>query len=236
MSPGSGLKGTTGMRRTNAAMNWLGRRGIGKKPKVILSLFDYSGVWPSPYMEAGYHVVQVDIEHGQDIFDIDAKWLRSLGKVHGILAAPPCTHFSGSGARWWPEKDSEGLTNYAIKLIVKTLAIISYLQPTFWAIENPVGRMGRLLQPLLTVKPQWYFQPHHYALLADCPEDDQYTKKTGIWCGGVIKPTPETLGADYSLPAVDGSKMWRLPPSPGRARLRGKTPQGFARAFFMVNP
>jgi hypothetical protein len=225
-----------GTQRTNAATSWLGRLGIGKKPKVILSLFDYSGVWPSPYLEAGYHVVQVDLDHGQDVLDINAKWLRSLGKVHGVLAAPPCTHFSGSGAWKWEEKDADGRTDAAIKLIVKTMAIIKYLKPAFWAIENPVGRMGRLLHPLLTVKPSWYFQPHHYAALADNPLENQHTKKTGIWEGGVVKPTPETLGADYNLPPVNGSRMWRLPPTPDRARLRSKTPQGFARAFFMVNP
>jgi len=31
--------------------------------KIILSLFDYSGNWPSFYKEAGYEVYQIDIKH-----------------------------------------------------------------------------------------------------------------------------------------------------------------------------
>lgn len=41
--------------------------------KTILSLFDYSGNWPKPYLDAGYNVVQVDIKHGQDVLEIDAQ-------------------------------------------------------------------------------------------------------------------------------------------------------------------
>ena len=61
---------------------------------TILSLCDFTGSWSRPYREAGYHVVQVDLQHGQDV-----RLLRRLAEpVHGILAAPPCTHFSRSGA------------------------------------------------------------------------------------------------------------------------------------------
>ena len=80
--------------------------------KTILSLFDYSGNWPKPYLDAGYNVVQVDIKHGQDVLEIDAQWLldNDLADVHGILAAPPCTDFAGSGAQYWPAKDTDGRT------------------------------------------------------------------------------------------------------------------------------
>jgi site-specific DNA-cytosine methylase len=30
--------------------------------------------------------------------------------VHGILCAPPCTHFSVSGAQYWKQKDNNGKT------------------------------------------------------------------------------------------------------------------------------
>jgi len=43
---------------------------VGFMDKVILSLFDYSGNWPSPYKEAGYDVYQIDIKHGIDILSI----------------------------------------------------------------------------------------------------------------------------------------------------------------------
>jgi hypothetical protein len=63
--------------------------------KTILSLCDYSGSWSKPYRDAGYKVIQVDIKHGQDV-----RLFEFPGQVHGILAAPPCTHLASSGARW----------------------------------------------------------------------------------------------------------------------------------------
>jgi len=69
--------------------------------KTILSLCDYSGNWAKPYADAGYNVRLIDVKTTGDLrllpFD-------QLGHVHGILAAPPCTHFAASGARWWADK------------------------------------------------------------------------------------------------------------------------------------
>ena len=40
--------------------------------RTILSLFDYSGAWPKPYLDAGYEVIQVDLKHGDDSWELDA--------------------------------------------------------------------------------------------------------------------------------------------------------------------
>lgn len=37
-----------------------------RSTKTILSLCDNSGVWSKPYKDAGYNVIQVDIQHGRD--------------------------------------------------------------------------------------------------------------------------------------------------------------------------
>lgn len=60
----------------------------------ILSLCDYSGSWSKPYRDAGYDVIQVDLQHGNR----DVRLLQHEDDVHGILAAPPCTCFASSGA------------------------------------------------------------------------------------------------------------------------------------------
>ena len=57
---------------------------------MILSLCDYTGTWAQPYVDAGYDVRQVDIQHGEDI-----RLLEYPGEVHGIIAQPPCTHSRG---------------------------------------------------------------------------------------------------------------------------------------------
>jgi site-specific DNA-cytosine methylase len=72
--------------------------------KRILSLFDHSGEWSKPYRDAGYEVVQVDIKNGIDILGWDYK---VYDKVHGILAAPPCTDFALSGSRYFAKKDAD---------------------------------------------------------------------------------------------------------------------------------
>jgi hypothetical protein len=59
---------------------------------------------------------------------------------------------------------------------------------------------------------------------------DAYTKKTCLWTGNrFIMPRPRPI------PAVEGSKMHRLPPSKRRAMLRSETPKGFAKAVFEAN-
>lgn len=196
--------------------------------RTVLSLFDHTGNWSKPWEQAGYKVVRVDLKDGGDVLDITASWLKELGNVWCVLAAPPCTDFAVSGARWFKEKDADGRTKKSIRLVYKTLAIIRYLDPPVWALENPVGRIGTLVGCL--GKPKMYFNPNEYALLAECPEREQYTKKTCLW--GRFRPPSRSL---WSLDPVLGSYMHRLPPTKDRAELRSVTPTGFARAFFIYN-
>ena len=67
-----------------------------KRPQVILSLCDGLGGWSAPYIDNDYDVIQIDALTGQDVrlMELPAK------PIHGILAAPPCTMFANSGARW----------------------------------------------------------------------------------------------------------------------------------------
>ncbi len=100
--------------------------------KIILSLFDYSGHWPFFYKEAGYEVYQIDIKHGFDILDLDVERdILPLGKIHGILAAPPCTDFAGSGAQYWKAKDADGRTTSSLALVHKCLEIVDKTDPVF---------------------------------------------------------------------------------------------------------
>lgn len=187
--------------------------------KTILSLCDYTGAWPKPYKDAGYNVIQIDIKHGQDV-----RLLRvdGLPSIHGVLAAPPCTHFAGSGARWWKEKGTAALLE-GLGVVDACLRIITAVKPKWWALENPVGRLNHYLG-----EPSFYFQP--------CDYGDPYTKKTALW-GDFTPPIGLFIErADWAVEATEGSKMHRLPPSAERQALRSVTPAGFAQAFFIANP
>jgi len=201
--------------------------------KTILSLFDHSGNWSQPYRENGYNVIQVDIEHGDDIMTYDYK---SIGPVYGILAAPPCTHMSASGAVWWPAKDRDGRTADHIRLYVKVFDIIADLSPQFWVLENPSGRLPKFFPKL--GRP-WYFHP--------CDFGDAYTKKTGLW-GNFIPPLPLFVGHQAVAPidnpdprhhSIDhymiNVKKVKSVGFEARAEWRSKTPLGFAYAFYEVN-
>ncbi|MEP3913608.1 MAG: DNA cytosine methyltransferase, partial [Sneathiella sp.] len=158
-----------------------------------------------------------------DINDIDRNWLIDFGleDVHGILAALPCTDFAGSGARWWEGKDRAGATQKSVELAYQTLAIIEFLRPSWWVLENPVGRLEKLV-PELTPFGPFYFNP--------CDFGDPYTKKTGLW-GEFNKDMKRN-----PVEPIEGSKMHLLPPGPDRQFLRSVTPAGFAAAFHEANP
>ena len=158
--------------------------------RTILSLCDYTGNWPRPYLEAGYRVVLVDPKHKTSsisdglykiattvedlVFLKDHSLLKLLTSftIHGIMMAPPCTHFSASGAQYWKRKDADGRTLAARALIRVCLEIKDFLQPSWWVLENPVGRLPTLFPDALG-RPKMYFTP--------CDYGDPYTKKTGLW-------------------------------------------------------
>lgn len=178
---------------------------------TILSLCDYTGEWPRPYREAGYDVITVDIQHGQDV---RLMRIDDLPPVRGVLAAPPCTAFAASGARWWAYKGAEPLLE-GLSVVDACLRIIHTLKPLWWALENPTGRLASFIGP-----PAYSFDP--------CDHGDPYTKRTHLW--GQFKPPCRNPVAP-----TEGSRMHLLPPSQDRAQLRSTTPQGFARAFFEAN-
>lgn len=188
---------------------------------IILSLFDYSGNWPSFYKKAGYEVYQIDIKHDIDILDLDVeKDILPLGKIHGILSAPPCTDFSGSGAQYWKAKDEDGRTAYSLSLVDKVLEIVNKTNPKWWVLENPVGRLQKL-RPILG-KP-YYFNP--------CDFGDPYTKKTGLFGNfnrNLVK-TPVTPDPNNWIMKLGGK-------SERTKELRSMTPLGFSKAFFDANP
>lgn len=185
--------------------------------RTILSLCDYSGNWPKPYAEAGYRVVQVDLQQGQDV-----RTLPHPGEVHGILAAPPCTMFSLAGNRW--TRTPEQLVE-ALSVVDACLRFVAMCRPQWWALENPVGKLSRYLG-----RPSFMFHP--------CDFGDAYTKRTALW--GVF-----TAPEKRPTAPVEGSRIHRLPGvKPGdsaevarvKRNARSLTPMGFARAFYEANP
>lgn len=185
--------------------------------KIILDLCGGTGSWSAPYKEAGYDVRVITLP-------VDVRTYQPPENVHGILAAPPCDHFSVSGAQYWPAKDADGRTADALSIADACLDLIESCEPVWWALENPVGRLKKLRPEL--GEPVLSFNP--------CDYGDPYTKKTLVW-GRFNMPKKSPVPPERVC--SQGSWIQRLGGTSAKTkRLRSITPPGFARAFFEANP
>lgn len=201
--------------------------------KTLLSLYDKSGVWSGPFADAGWNVILWDLGHQTDyyrtftdVMDATADYFYdhifdNYGTVDGILIAQPCTDFATSGARWFAEKDANGVTDLSIELTYQSLRIVDLCNPDFWALEQPVSRIHNLVPEL--GPPMMYFNP--------CDFGDPYNKKTALYgeFNTNLKRSP--------VAPLEGSKMHRKygGKSDRTKELRSVTPPGFADAFFQAN-
>lgn len=189
------------------------------RSEVVLDLCGGTGSWSEPYRLAGYDVRLVSLP------DLDVLTYRPPKGVHGILAAPPCDHFSVSGAQYWKAKDADGRTAAALAVVDACLRIIREASPKWWALENPIGRLrslrGDALGPVSLA-----FDP--------CDYGDPWTKRTLLWgrfCVPMHRPVqPVRSTSQGSWLMALGGKSERT------KRLRSMTPPGFAQAFFEANP
>jgi len=216
--------------------------------EVIISLFDRTGVWSDPYAAAGYNVMTIDAETGEDVFAFSPQVILDTVEeqgwdIVGILAAPPCTSFAVSGARWWenrhdmhnPDMVEEIYGRKAAKVADSPVEAAEYLGAyegmlvelarsaghtvEFYALENPIGRIAKRIG---LPKPTLTFQPNNYG--------DPYTKKTQLW--GEFNPDLPQANVE----PTEGSKIAKLRGDvPEQKAQRSVTPEGFAYSFFMAN-
>jgi hypothetical protein len=129
-------------------------------------------------------------------------------KWDAIIAFPPCTHLAVSGAKWFAEKRRTGQQQKAIQFFLS----FAVADCRFIAIENPICIMSRLWR-----KPDQIIQPWMFG--------HGETKATCLWLKGLplLKPTEIVEGREQ--------RVWKLPPTKNRAKLRSKTYSGIAFAM-----
>jgi len=123
-----------------------------------------------------------------------------------MIAHPPCTHLAVSGARWFKDK----VTEQAEALYFVQRLMNAHIDRI--CIENPVSIISsRIRKPDQTIQP-WQFGHGE-------------TKRTCLWLKGLPKLVPTDI--------VDGrdQRIWKLPPSPDRWKIRSATFQGIADAM-----
>ena len=132
---------------------------------------------------------------------------RAAGVKWDILIAfPPCTHLSVSGARWFKNKVSEQ---------AEALMFVDFLLradvPRI-ALENPVSIISTRIR-----KPDQIIQPWQFG--------HGETKTTCLW----LKNLPPLVPTDV-VKGREG-RVWKMGPSPERAMLRSTTFLGIADAM-----
>jgi hypothetical protein len=204
---------------------------------VLISLYDYTGNWSRPYLENGWDVIQVDIQHGYDVLDFNIYSVLKRGgqfiNTFGLLAAQPCTDYATCGAKHFKEKDLDGRTKESQKLVAATKRIVDFLNTNkllkFWALENPKSRIHKLNPWLGDIKHK--FNPCDYAGYDPQPKNSQYNKETWLW-GNFNIPKEKYLSPlqkDYPGFSKLGGK------SLATKNARSITPLGFAYAFYSAN-
>ena len=181
----------------------------------ILVACEYSGRVRDALIRRGHNAWSCDLlppegEHKNfhlqcDVLEVlDSNWDM-------VIAFPPCTHLAVSGARWFPEKRKDGRQDAGVQFFMEFVHWQSRtLKPL--AIENPVGIMStRYRKPDQIIHP-WMFGHGE-------------TKATCLWLHDLptLRPTDIVEGRD--------PRMWRMPPSRDRAKLRSLTYTGIAEAM-----
>jgi len=180
----------------------------------ILIGCEYSGAVREAFRSKGHNAMSCDLlpaddnspHHMQcDIYEA----INTRDHWDIIIMHPPCTALAVSGNRWY----GRGQPKHAERLdsIRWTMELWEYAKTKSDRVcmENPVG--------VLPVKPTQYVQPWQFG--------HGETKKTGLWLHGLEPLTPTDI--------VEGreQRIWKMPPSANRWKLRSETYAGIANAM-----
>lgn len=177
----------------------------------VLVACEFSGVVRRAFRERGHDAWSCDLLPAEDgnNFHLVCDVLHILSQDNSwnlVIAFPPCTHLSVSGARWFKDKQKEqaAAIEFFMRLVNADCKRI--------AIENPIGIMStRYRKPDQIIHP-WQFGHGE-------------TKATCLWLKNLPKLKPANI--------VEGRKprVHHEPPSADRWKNRSRTYQGIADAM-----
>jgi site-specific DNA-cytosine methylase len=174
----------------------------------VLVACEYSGIVRDAFTERGHDAMSCDLlptespgNHYQgDVRDVlDQGWDL-------MIAHPPCTHLSVSGARWFKDKQAEQAEalNFVRLLLDAQISRI--------ALENPVSVISsKIRRPTQTIQP-WQFGHGE-------------VKRTCLW----LKNLPKIVSTNI----VEGreARVHKMSPGPDRWKERSRTYPGIAQAM-----
>lgn len=175
----------------------------------VLVACEYSGAVRDAFLAAGHDAWSCDILPSESLnerhYCCDVRAILDEGWSL-MIAHPPCTHLSVSGARWFKDKQVEQAE--ALEF-VRTLmdAPIPRI-----AIENPISIISSRIR-----KPDQIIQPWQFG--------HGETKATCLWLKNLPKLTPTNI--------VEGreARIHKMAPGPDRWKERSRTYAGIAEAM-----
>jgi len=181
----------------------------GEKFKVLVAC-EFSGVVRDAFLSRGHDAISCDF------LPTEAPGPHYRGDVRDLLhypfdlmiAHPPCTHLSVSGARHFEAKRLDGRQHAAVSFFME----LARSPIPRIAIENPVCIMSSLWRkPDQTVQP-WQFGHGE-------------TKATCLWLKNLPPLAPTNI--------VEGreQRVFRMAPGPDRKKDRSRTYEGIAEAM-----
>jgi len=136
------------------------------------------------------------------------------GKYDLMIAHPPCTFIANSGVRWLYNKDGSKNDQRWQELLWARRLFTDLLQAPIKmiAIENPIPH-------------KYAFLPKYSQLIQPWQFGHGETKATCFWLKNLepLKHTDIVEGREQ--------RIWKLPPTADRQKLRSKTFQGIAKAM-----
>lgn len=179
--------------------------------KVLIAC-EFSGTVRREFAELGHDAWSCDLLDSEDNSKNHLKCnvIEILNDGWDLMIAhPPCTYLSVSGMHWTTRgKRDPKLTEDALEFVK---VLMSANVPKI-AIENPISVISTRIR-----KPDQIIQPWMFG--------HGETKATCLWLKNLPKLQPTNI--------VKGreQKMWKLPPSKDRWKLRSKTYKGIANAM-----
>lgn len=174
----------------------------------ILIACEFSGVVRDAFTALGHQALSCDL------LPSERPGNHYQGAVEDVLydgwdlmiAFPPCTHLSASGARWWKDKQQEQAEALEFVQLLLSAPIDKI------ALENPVGRISTQIR-----KPDQIIQPWMFG--------HGEVKTTCLWL--------KNLPLLKSTCVVEGrvQRVWKMPEGPNRWRERARTYEGIAQAM-----
>jgi len=176
----------------------------------ILVACECSGIVRQAFTETGHNAWSCDLKpseiRGQHIQG-DVREILYWDYWDLVIAHPPCTDLSSSGARWFEAKRKDGRQQASVDFFM----LFTRLECPY-AIENPIGVMSNAWR-----RPDQIIQPWQFG--------HGETKATCLWLNKLplLKPTNIVEGREQ--------RIWRMSPGANRATERSKTFEGVARAM-----